>query len=68
MTFLTVKKVSTRRGSAGVYPIIYLPKEVTLLLNLKPGDKVVLYVPDGENKLEVWPVKEFMKKRSRGEI
>lgn len=68
MTYLTVKKISVRAGTNGRYPIIYIPKEVMFLLGLKIDDKVVLHVPDNEKKLEIWPVKEFMKKREMGEL
>lgn len=66
--YLTVKKISVRAGANGKYAIVYIPKEVMYLLGFKIGDKVVLYVPDDEKKLEIWPTKEFMKKRERGEI
>jgi len=66
MPYITAKKIGSRRGGNGVYPVVYIPKEVMKRLGLSIGDKVVLYVPDGENKIEVWPVSEFIKKRNAG--
>jgi len=66
MVYITAKKIGVRQGGNGKYPLIYIPKEVMIRLGLAVGEKVVLYVPDDERKIEIWPVKEFIRKRNEG--
>ena len=68
MGLITARKVGRRMGSNSAYPIIYIPREINAFLNLKPGDKVVIYMPDSADHFEVWPMHEFIKRRNEGKI
>lgn len=68
MDVIVAKKISKRMTSGKAYPIIYIPKEISLLLGLEIGDKVVLRIPDGANYLEVWPFEEFFRMRREGKL
>ncbi len=68
MGVLTAKRVGKRTTSTTWYPIIYIPREINTFLKLKPGDKVVIYMPDEADHFEVWPVNEFLKRRREGRV
>jgi len=68
VSFITAKKVGKRTTQNAVYPIVYIPSEVNAFLNLKPGDRIVIYMPDSADHFEVWPMSEFLKRRNEGRL
>ena len=68
MGLITARKVGKRVTQTSEYPIVYIPKEINAFLNLKPGDKIVIYMPDEADHFEVWPMREFIKRRNEGKI
>ncbi|MCD6372814.1 MAG: hypothetical protein J7L37_04620 [Thermococcus sp.] len=68
MPMITAKKVGRRHTGTREYPIVYIPSEFAALLDLRPGRKVILVLPDEMDHFEVWPFDKFIDKRRRGEI
>jgi hypothetical protein len=69
MAITLLREIRRRSARKGVdYPILYIPTDVMKLLGFKIGDKVVLYVPNSKDHIEIWPHSEFMKRMRMGFI
>lgn len=68
MGFITARKVGKRSTGVAKYSIVYIPKEIEKAMKMKPGQKIVILMPDDRSHFEVWPMDVFVKYKNEGKV